>query len=274
MKAYLKKEGNNIFLQLPQNAASLYNDAQGAEIFYLKDGLYLLAISGLPSGALVQERANAAQNAKQSAASQFEPDEQALMLKLSRIRFDERTPDLVKGKINPSEAAILSRLISNKAISVFKSGKYPKGVYNIPKGFFYPTLAASKPAAPQKKYLPAAKGGKLLAINTFEHLQALGYMVLSNEGEARMQMEKIKSEIKDDDVKGVRGFDKQYYVLKKSFLREFENPVLALLGEGIHTSAGMSQKIGITSEAITVILMVMADEGMVIERRKGIWEKA
>ncbi len=111
-------------------------------------------------------------------------------------------------------------------------------------------------------------------INSILHLQKFGYMVISNEAEAKIQMQNIKVQIKNEDVCGVRGFDKKYYVIKKSYLNSLEPLISVLLNQGTSNLVQIASKLNLPSDAITAVLVIMADEGLVIEKRRGEWAKA
>ncbi|MFH0927070.1 MAG: winged helix-turn-helix domain-containing protein [Candidatus Micrarchaeota archaeon] len=301
MRVEIKRENGKLFLEIPLGVSGQFSsEGQGAEIYSLRDGVLLVCSTGARNEIFsheAQPRYPApAYNSRNFSLSEAE---QALVNKLLRIRFFERTEQNVKKAINGEEENVLAQLLSRRAITIFKNSKYPQGVYNISNKIFFaqkprenfshgapangaPSSGAAQPSLPEaQSSAPEAQNhnansvaGPALAINTVEHLQKLGYMVLSSEAEAKYLMEQIKGTIKDDDVKGVRGFDKKYYILRKSFLREFEQPIFDLLEQGNSHSKDIGERLGLTPEAITVILMVMADEGLVIERRRGEWAKA
>ncbi|MFA5108028.1 MAG: hypothetical protein WC492_00640 [Candidatus Micrarchaeia archaeon] len=327
MRSKIKLEGNNVWLQLTPDAAKHISSLSEVEVIVLRDGLLLvsspsvaseifglsgasalvsnagstvLGASASPSqnfGGQYLARANSDSNGfghlPSTPSAQIGLDEQALLEKLSRISFVQRTPTNVLKSLGNAEKSALKSLISKNIITIFKSKKYPEGVYNISNKVFF-TPAKKSVISNSQNIVPASQknsttiqapdsnlsfnanavSGPALAINTFEHLQRLGYMVLSNEYEAKEQMEQIKQRLKGDAVAGVRGFDKKYYVLRKSFLQEFENPIFDLLDSGLCKAQEMGNRINLTPEAVTVILMVMADEGLVLEKRRGVWEKA
>ncbi|MFH1306894.1 MAG: hypothetical protein ABIH83_04550 [Candidatus Micrarchaeota archaeon] len=284
MKPIIKNEKGRLWLLLPSDAEKAYSE-EGAELAVLGEGVFLV----LPKS----RKEKMFELKKQTPDFQVEKgEEEALLSKLSRIRFEERIPESVHSSLTRPELGILKNLLREKIVIIFKSKKYPKGVYNISnKAFYSSSRKASPPSRPQgadRRGEGVSDGGsgnigggddenkskKALAINTYEHLENLGYMVLSNEYEAREMMPKIKEKLKGDDVKGVRGFDKNFYILRKSFLREYEKPVFALLDANICTASQMSKNLNLNPEAVTVLLMIMADEGLAIEKRKGIWARA
>ena len=98
-------------------------------------------------------------------------------------------------------------------------------------------------------------------------------MVLNTEDEAKTVMVQIQPMLKNDDVRGIRGFDKRYYVLKRSFLHQYAGLVLAQLDSGPAVAEKIAAALNLDTDAVSVILMIMADEGEVIEKRKGMWER-
>ena len=116
-----------------------------------------------------------------------------------------------------------------------------------------PVAPASPAPAPMysRASLPQSEDGKI-AVNSPAHLQKYGYMVLDNENEARQVMEGVQSVQKSDPVKGVRGFDRKYYVLRKSFLSQHQAPVLAILDGWDANSETVAKDLNITPTAAQV----------------------
>ena len=227
-------------------------------------------------------------------------DETAVVRKLLAIRFEERTVPQVAKKIGAGEKKVLDALVTRRLIEVFKNSKYKEGVYNIsqkvyeavaspmngaakeggaePANRAAPKYDIQNPETSKNENMPAvASSVRSLddpPINSAEHLARFGYMVLNTESEAKMAMMQIQPMLKTDDVRGIRGFDKRYYVLRRSFLHQYAGLVLAQLDAGPATADKIAAALGLPSEAVSVILMIMADEGEVIEKRRGAWERA
>lgn len=304
MKSKIKSESGQHWLSIPAAAAAAFSKAGEMEVSLLRDGLLLVytpsAIAALPSAPPPEPvRVTGAEAPIPGAPScafgfssvrlPLSGEQAALLRKLSQVRFEERTPPAVEKMLDASEKKILDGLISRQLVSIFKNLKYPKGVYNISRLAYSAGLHAAggggRAAPPSgamdaQKPLPSAlpplsKSASLpLAINTIEHLVRLGYMVLDNENEAKRVMPQIQSSLKNDEVKGVRGFDRRYYVLRRSFLMEFEGSLLALVDQGPQAPDELGAKLGLTPEAARVLLMILGDEGEVIERRRGTWVRA
>ena len=112
MEVKVKKSQEGVLLEgrLPPEIA----EAEAAEIFPLRDGICLLAAKG------AMERTQMGQG--------LSGEEKALLKKLLAIRLERRTPSEVDRALAPKERGILSVLVGKKAVSVFRSEKYPKGV--------------------------------------------------------------------------------------------------------------------------------------------------
>ncbi len=237
--------------------------------------------------------------------AQLSSEEMALLRKLSAVRFEERIVPEIDRLLSAVEKKLLLQLSARKLVSIFKNPKYPKGVYNLSPvayaaGAHPQEVKLAAAAVPISNTAPSFAGGasrahsassvssspsappaaiasiplRALSINTVEHLVALGYMVLDNENDAKRAMPEITARLKNDDVKGIRGFDKRYYVLRRSFLMEYEGPLLALVDLGPATPDELAAKMNLTSEAVRVLLMILGDEGEVIEKRRGNWVRA
>lgn len=221
-----------------------------------------------------------AQLSKKSQAMTLSPDEMSMLRKLLTIRFEERTVPQVAKKIGAAEKKVLDALVARRLIEVFKNAKYKEGVYNISQRVYEAVAAPLQPPAertnapqsPQLAFSTSASGTP--PINSADHLARFGYMVLNTEAEAKMAMMQIQPMLKTDDVRGIRGFDRRYYVLRRSFLHQYAGLVLAQLDAGPSTADKIASALGLAGEAVSVILMIMADEGEVIEKRRGTWERA
>ena len=278
-------------------------DKNAAGVTGATSGATLDASSKMRAGAGGRTAATAASDALLPSLS---PDENSVIRKLLTIRFEERTVPHVAKKITTAEKKVLEQLVARRLIEVFKNAKYKEGVYNISQKVY--SAVASPANFEADKYAPAGlspdtekrtvqsapaprisyqtapayssssspqSSAKSLRppINSAEHLAKFGYMVLNTEDEAKTVMVQIQPMLKNDDVRGIRGFDKRYYVLKRSFLHQYAGLVLAQLDSGPAVAEKIAAALNLDTDAVSVILMIMADEGEVIEKRKGMWER-
>jgi hypothetical protein len=263
LKARVKKMQDGAVLALPKEAEGLFGEGEEADFFVLKKGLYLVSMPNADAPPV--KKAESPLQKKGGVLLSLSNDERALSRKLSTIRFEDRQVPSVEKQLNASEKKALASLIGKKLVSLMKSAKYPRGVYGISDGLYGEMRTFPKTGAGTVASIP---------INTVEHLHKLGYMVLDNENDAKNVMPVLQDEISRDDVKGVRGFDKKYYVLMRAFYLEHEGGLLALLDRGPMHCDEMSAVLHLTPEATRTLLVVLAENGEVIEKQKGVWQRA
>lgn len=275
MKLKIRKTGDEASIMLPQEMAHLFSDGSEIELFHLRDGIYLIAASGeIEKGIRLEpvkaqlpkamEKAGIAQGGWKAPSLSLTPDEAQVASKLTSIKFENRQVPQVEKGLNAAEKKAVSSLLAKKLVSVMKSAKYPKGVFSISDALYASTRTGQPGGMPLRSP----------PINTVDHLRRLGYMILDNENEAKGVMPVLQAEITTDEVKGVRGFDKKYYVLLRSFYLQNEGRLLALLDKSPATADAMAPEMHLTPEAVRTLLIVLSDGGEVIEKQKGVWERA
>ncbi len=344
MKTRIDKSTGQTTISLPEAAAKAMENVGEADVFVLGEGVLLVCAGGkFPLGESAQngpaqktksvsgEGAGTAgmpaggakdESAPKGTSISSEWDlEQALLHKLSLVPFKDRLVPSVDNMLDEQERRTLQALLERKVISIYKNEKYPKGVYNIPRGVYIHAARGAegmgeggrnaqpgagggiiKPYAPAgpgasngRAPLPYERAGRTGGspapaypaypsspsfiskpgdLNTVEHLIAKGYMVLDNENEAKTVMPHINAKLKNETVKGIRGFDRKYYVLRRSFLMEYESRLLPILDAGAANVKTLGEKLGLDENAVTVLLMILGDDGEVIELKKGMWRRA
>jgi len=296
VKAKIKQQGGDMVLSLPADAAGGFGEGE-ADILPLGPGILLVARAGLLQEKLREKDTEPKGGPMQAGRASnsmplLSPAETALVRKLCAIRYEERLVAATQKKLGAAEAKLLEGLLKKGVLSIFKSAKYKDGVYNIPQDVFRAVSAGEKYGRAQERMEDTGnRGGReeekakplpapsvavrshdsSLPINSPAHLAKFGYMVLDNENEARAVMEDVKSVQKNDAVKGVRGFDRRYYVLRKSFLSQYQDLLLRMLQKGDADAQTLGAGIGLSPTACSVLLMILADEGEVLEKKKGMW---
>ena len=214
---------------------------------------------------------------------EFSKEEVDVIDKLLSLKFADRTLDNVNGILNQNEKKILSKLIEEKSVNLFKSQKYKEGVYNV-RDKTYDIIKKAKlviggrqeSEKPVEKKEVKAERGKPEASEEFEidplkRLEKQGYVVIDNEIEARRLSEDIATKGKKKDITGIRGFDKKYYVLKSSFFIKNQAKIKGALKEGKKSLDQISAETGIDKQACVGILAVLNEAGEVIEKRRGLF---
>lgn len=244
MKVQRAKDGIALLGSLPSEIAG----AEAVEIFPLRSGFFLLAVKGAIGGA--------------QAGQGLSGEEKALLKKMLAIKFERRTPVEVDRVLSPKERGTLGALLAKKAVGVFRSEKYPKGVYNVPDAVYGQARGGGG---------EAANGGDAgqAAGQSAPHPLAKGYLVVESEGEARRLSSAVAEEIKTGEVAGLRSFDRKYYFVRKGFVAEWRPKLAAALGKGEMTAEELARKVGLEADGCRAILLHMGEEGELLEKGKG-----
>ncbi|NYZ78344.1 hypothetical protein H0N96_03010 [Candidatus Micrarchaeota archaeon] len=106
--------------------------------------------------------------------------------------------------------------------------------------------------------------------NLIQQLNSVGFLILSNEMEAKVVSMRLESDVKMGRVLGIRGFDKKYYVVTREFYDALSKKLLkALSGKKEENVAALSESLKAPQEACIAVLYLMKEAGEVIERKRG-----
>jgi len=265
-------EGAELVGSLPSDIAN----AQSLELFPLRDGIYLLSVKGALGG--------------QTPPAGLSEQERALVKKLLAIKFEKRTPSDVDRTLSGAEKSTLASLVEKKVVTVFRSGKYENGVYNVSDAAFGQTRDApgalhraaagadasadGKGAVQMPRNAAAGAGAspqpaQSSAARAAHDPLAQGYLVLDNEGDARALSGAVAERIKAGEVAGLRAFDRKYYFIRKDFATEHQPKIMSALEKRDMTADELAREIKLSPEACLAILLHMAEEGELLEKNKG-----
>ncbi len=182
--------------------------------------------------------------------NRISPAEKAVLNKLLTIKFEERTWSNIKKKMTEAEIELIKELQKRKLVTWFKNNKYPKGVLNIVDEV-YPIIAKQ-----EKEELP-------------DKLEK-GYLVVEDPRRIREISEKYKPYVLKGLMKGMKGFDGKYYLVTVKYLHNAKKKILEALDEE-KTLEEIAKKTGLEEEGCKAVLWMMAENGEVMEKRKGIF---
>ncbi|MBI5227616.1 hypothetical protein HY988_03450 [Candidatus Micrarchaeota archaeon] len=277
VKVRILKKQNLSYLELPPE---LFN-VEEVELFKLKDGFYLI------SPPLAQtEPAQVPQTKKDQKDSKEITDPERLVLrKLLDIRFQDRIPPNVNKLFNDSEKKILKDLEGKKFIRVFKSAKYKDGVYNIDDGI-YPVImqnaqsgsvtkpnqnmqqnirSSSVPSSSHPSSLPAIDPS-----DPFTLLRSQGFIVLADKNAARLLSDRLSQQVKTGEFVGIKGFDNKFYMVSRDYFNRVQSVISNVLKEDMSASS-IATIAKIDPEGCTAVLRLMAENGDILEKRKGLF---
>ncbi|MCX6775560.1 MAG: hypothetical protein NT130_01800 [Candidatus Micrarchaeota archaeon] len=248
------KVGDNLACILPKVMADKLKLHGGEEVdFYeIKPGIFTLVRKDMVENILKGQIGEVELPAE---SKELGMEEMELLRKLNGIKFSERIPYNVHKKLSPREREVLSKLISKGAVKIYKGGKYSKtGVYDI-KNEVYKMLKGSKIDAKE--------------LSTEEQFEMDGYLIIEDAREAEKICGEFDKEIRVGDIIGTRGFDKRFYVARKSLFVTLFDKVKQSMKRGADNVSDISRELKVSEPAVMVVLEIMKDKGDAIEKRRG-----
>jgi len=178
-------------------------------------------------------------------------EEMRLLKKIGKLKYYERTRGKIMELLSEEEPNVFEEMLSKGIL--FEYEKQGKKLIGIDRKFFP---------------LIVSKANPLL-----EELFEKGFLILENEADANSLNEELKEEGKEDLVRGVRGFDKKYYILTLKKLNEIK-PKFEKALESEKIISKIAEKLKTSEEFCQAMLEVMREDGEVIEKKKGVYVKA
>lgn len=269
----LKKEGK-CYIELPAE----FLEQESIELFSLREGYYLLSV---PLGT----QGKAKTIPPSSASLSLSPEENAILHKLLAIRFDQRVPPRVEKLLNETEQQVLKTLMKKDYVNVFKSQKYPQGVYNI-RDSVYPLLTTNNPpevrslkvepkaASNLKSPAPANRPSPPPPASSQRmDIFSDGYVVFEDARAAAQFSEQLRRQGKSSTVLALKGFDGKFYAVTKSYFSKNAPLVLKALEEP-QNAENIAKTCKLPPPACSAILHLLSEQGDVVEKRKGIFVRA
>ena len=248
------------YIELPSDMAGY----DALELFMLKEGYYLISV---PLGA------NAPQPMQGEAKGRVSDAEIAVMKKLLSIRFENRTPEYVGKALSETEMGILQGLEQKGMVNVFRGTKYKDGVYNI-SDHIYPLLQkgqaqGAKGAAEEKPQAQAERSAPPVS-PTGAMLHSQGFIIIQDKREAMMLSESLGPQMKTGAVVGVKGFDGKFYVVTREYYSKARALIEALLKDQMDAPS-VASAAKLDPEGCLAVLRLMAENGDIIEKKKGVF---
>jgi len=261
IKASKTKEGLLLSGSLPADLPA----SPTLELFALKDGIYLLAVKGAIDKAGKPSQIQSSPAVATGAL--LSEKEKEVVRKLLSVRFDRRMPAEIAKLLSKEEKETLEGLMKRKLVHIFHGGKYEKeGVYNVSDSAFN---SVREPPAPLQ-HAPQQQ----LPINSAEHLEKNGWMVLENETDAKNFASAYPEKVKSGDVKGIRAFDRKYYFVKRGYYEAWEKEAQLSLAKSEKTAEEIAAELGMAPEGARCLLLHMCETGDILERHKGKFARA
>jgi hypothetical protein len=275
-RARVLRRQEKAYIELPPDISG---EAE-LEIFQLREGFYLVSIPlGQPG-----ERPASSREGGAAGDRGISNEERAVMKKLLAIRFENRTPAFVEKSLDETERATLQELAAKGLVSVFRGNKYRDGVYSISDSAYalvYPkgearagggqdAAGASGGGSPSRQYRTAPQEPPAGASGAQAALGSRGFAIIQDRREAMMLSEQYQAQMKAGSVIGVKGFDGKFYIVTRDFFTRTQAAVGAALKEPMD-AASIAAAVKADPEGCLAVLRLMAENGDIIEKKKGIF---
>jgi hypothetical protein len=244
------------YIELPQEMAG----EEELELFRLKDGYYLLS---LPLGGKAPAEARREAPA-QAGREQISEREREVLRKLLSIKFENRIPAYVNKALTESDKEVLGELERRGLVNVFRGKKYTEGVYNI-RDSIYPILANKGTAEPRQP--PQQPSGRQGSISL---LRSQGFLIVQDKREAMGLSEQLGPQMKSGQVIGVKGFDSKFYIVTRDYFSRAEARIAPALKEDMDAPS-IASETKLDPEGCMAVLRIMAENGQIIEKKKGVF---
>ncbi|MDO8554462.1 MAG: hypothetical protein Q7S22_06655 [Candidatus Micrarchaeota archaeon] len=259
METRIIRKEDKCYIELPAEFLAV----ETAELFKLKEGYYLVT--------------NQLREIKQSQADKVTPtnylsqEEKLLLKKMLGIRFEKRTPPGVGELINSSENEILKKLMQKGIVTIYKSAKYPDGVYNIiDRAYDALKEQPSGQIAQQKEDSRKTPETKNADYANYVALNTTGYMIIDDNKQAFAFSESMKRLGKANDMVGIKGFDNKFYVATKKYIIKVSTMIKEHMKDDIDVPT-LSQKCKVETDGCRAVLKIMAEQGETVEKRRDVF---
>ena len=194
-------------------------------------------------------------------APQKMPDEteQKIIGLLRKTAPRDRMEGWFEKKLSDGENAKFAEMLKDGRVVKFKSSEtFRKALYTLPK---------IQPGAEAKRFENREK-----PIEEYT-LEKDGFIVVKNEFRAKAMSEELQEKIKAGEIRGIRSFSGEFFIITSALLIPSQEKALAALKTAKSAElAALSEKTGFTPTLVRICMEFLKEEGQVIEKRKGIYQ--
>lgn len=257
MQSQIVRNKGHLYLLLPEG----FPETGDVDVMHLKGGLYL--ISTEPDGR-PKEAAKPAPQSMEHTPQTISDAEKKIIKKLLSIKFEKRTPPYVEEYLNDTEFSTLKSLEMRKMVTLLKSQKYPQGVYNIDDNVYKQVMQNGPPVPPSQIKNPPSEPKELLKD---------GFGIFESYNDAKQISNDLDKEIKSGNLSGLKGFDGRYYVASRKYVDANSQKILAALEKDANLET-LSKATAMDPNGCLVLLRLLAENGDIIEKKKGMFARA
>ncbi len=274
-KVTVSAKGNEFSLIIPQNAFKELglDENSSYELVKAKEGIWVLTTCEKP----VQEK---------KPVQKENPLDKKIFAMLKKKNLTDRVEKRFETFLSKEELVRFNELLKESKIVAFKlSPKYKRAVYKtkeeIEKNVKMDSEAEDTEKESSGKIEEKKIGEKRIGEKDSESFDAKekrpdeytlekdGFLVFKNSQNAKILSVKLKKEIDDGKIRGIKSFDGFYYVVQNALYQKYRTDVILAIKEKAAGVAGIAERIGISKMLARVVCELLKDEGEIIEKRKN-----
>ena len=241
-----------VYVEIPKDIVKLLGIDPGDEVFFKNVYEDLVIILKAEKSEEEKPAKPAPTPASKEKEVKLSDEDIGVLKKIGYIRHYERTMKNIDERLNDVEKKICVSLLSKKVLFEYtKRGKRLIGI--------------------SREYFPYVVGKqKMVSDPLVTKLMDRGYMVLDDYREAMDLNNKLRRARLDNKIRGVRGFDKKYYVITTDKLSEVQSK----FSNALKTQKTLEELAGETrlpEELCKAALEVLRESGEIVEKKKEVY---
>lgn len=259
----VQSSNNKLIAEIPPEVAATLGVKPGDDVdfFVMKEkGMVIVSRAAKPE--------TKAEAPKAAEKRKLTDREVGILKRINNIKSWNRTLAVINKELTRYEKAIFDYLLKNKVIFAYK--KEGKELYGISKEYLEYVIGK---ALPEKKKEETKKEEGPERDPLLSKLEKEGFLILENEGQAKELNLRLKSEKREGSVKGIRGFDKKYYVITADKLADLEKRLPKVIGKG-RPLKEIAAELKLSEGLCKAAIELMREDGKVIEKRRDVYALA
>ncbi len=236
MKTKTYSYKGRLYSEIPKEIAEALAISSGDEIEFkpVYDNVVLITPSKeVPKG-----------QPKEQPKGEIGKEEIELLKKVNSIRHYDRTYDKTAKLLNPEEKTLFDEMFKKGAL--FRYKRTGRELIGLDKKYF--------------KYVVEERD------ELIEKLAKEGCIVIEEQGQMKILNDKIRNE--KLPVRGIRGFDKRYYIMSQEKLSEIERKLEKTLTKE-KTLKAISAELELPEEFCRAAVEILREDGTIIEKKKN-----
>lgn len=186
-----------------------------------------------------------------SSKSTEDPNKQKIINLLNDKNITSK--DKVEGSfekfLNFKDLKVFKEMLKNKEIIVFKlSEKYKKGIYQV------------------------NDSSQESSFDVISFFKQNDYVIIKSQKDINLFGDRYKTQIQSKEIIGLKSFDGFYYIITKELYEDLKSRFISLSLENDFSIDEVSDKLKVNKDISKILLEVLKEDCIIIEKRKGIFK--